>query len=61
MARGEVDVIVLAARQHCVFSTAQARQLGLSDATVRRRCISGQFVAVLPGVVRHIITVRESV
>lgn len=53
MARGEVDVIALAARQHGVFSTAQARQLGLSEATVRRRCISGQFVAALPGVVRH--------
>lgn len=53
MARGEAEAIALIARQHGVLSTNQARQLGMADATVRRRCATGLFVPVQPGVVRH--------
>lgn len=53
MAHGEVDAIALAARQHGVLSITQARRLGLTEATVRRRCGSGQLVPVQPGVFRH--------
>lgn len=53
MARGEADAVSLIARQHGVLSTAQARELGMAEATVRRRCASGLFVPVQPGVIRH--------
>ena len=53
MARGEADAISLIARQHGVLSTAQARQLGMAETTVRRRCAAGLFVPVQPGVIRH--------
>lgn len=53
MARGEVEASSLVARQHGVLSAAQARQLGMADATVRRRCTSGLLIPVQPGVFRH--------
>lgn len=54
MARGEADAAALVARQHGVLTTTQARSLGLSESTLRRRCATGLLVRLQPGVLRHV-------
>ena len=54
MARGEADAAALVARQHGVFTTIQARSLGLSESTLRRRCAAGLLIRFQPGVLRHV-------
>ncbi|MEZ5407375.1 MAG: type IV toxin-antitoxin system AbiEi family antitoxin domain-containing protein [Acidimicrobiales bacterium] len=53
MARGEVEMAALAAAQHGVVQRHQLLELGMSEATVRRRRLAGELVDVQPGVVRH--------
>lgn len=53
MARWDVAVAALAARQHGVLSGAQLTELGMSATTKRRRIANGELIVVYPGVVRH--------
>jgi len=53
MARGEVEMAALGASQHGVLRLHQLLELGMSEATVRRRRRAGELVDVQPGVVRH--------
>lgn len=53
MARGEVEVAALVARQHGVVSFDQLAAAGMSKATVYRRVAQGHLVVVHPGVFRH--------
>lgn len=52
MARGERELVVLASRQHQLFTTAQARACGLAATTVQRRVEQGIWSRVLTGVMR---------
>src|SRR3954454_10547582 len=50
------ELTQFASRQHGVFTRAQARQVGASDASIERRVTAGEWVAVDHGVYRYSIT-----
>lgn len=54
MARGEVEALALAARQHGVLAVRQLTELGMAATTRRRRIAEGELLVVQPGVVRHV-------